>query len=134
MKRKCMQTSRCHQHWFQTNWTYHLSPHYFNGSKIIVTAFKYISEQTMPKLSVNFGSHISQDFHKNHYLGPVCNFGFTAPQYSDKCLSNLPLKCLVFLTDNTHRNLGIILAIIRFTLWLVCLEPVTKCWWRSIIK
>ena len=46
----------------------------------IVTAFKYILEETMPKLLVNFGNHISQDSHKNQYSGPVCNLGFTAPQ------------------------------------------------------
>ena len=49
-----VQTSRCHWHWFQTNWTYHFSPRYFNGIKI-VTAFKCIFEETMSKLSVNFG-------------------------------------------------------------------------------
>ena len=38
----------------------------------------------MPKLSVNFGNRISQDSHKNQYSGPICNSGFTAPQYSDK--------------------------------------------------
>ena len=54
-----MQTSRFHWHWFQTNWTYHFSPCYFNGIKI-VTAFKCYFKETMPKLSVNFGNHNSQ--------------------------------------------------------------------------
>ena len=84
----CMQTSHCIWHWFQTNWTYHFSPRYFNGIKI-VTALKCIFEETMPKLSVNFGNHISQDSHKNQYPGPVCNFGSAAPQYGDECWSNL---------------------------------------------
>ena len=68
-----MQTSRCHWHWFQTNWTYYFSPCYFNGIKI-ATAFKCIFEETMQKLSVNFGNHISQDSH-NQYHGPVRNYG-----------------------------------------------------------
>ena len=55
------------------------SPRYFNGTKI-VTAFKCIFEEIIPKLSVNFGNHISQDSHKKKYRGPVCNFGFTEPQ------------------------------------------------------
>ena len=54
-------------------------PRYFNGIKI-VTAFKCIFEETMPKMLVNFGNHISQDSHKNQYSSPVCNFGFTVPQ------------------------------------------------------
>ena len=99
------------------------SPRYFNGIKI-VTAFKYIFEETMPKLSVNFENHVSQDSHKNQYPGPVCNFGFTAPQYSDKYWSNLPLKCHIVLIGNTHKIYCITCAIIWFTLWLVCLEPV----------
>ena len=51
----------------------------------IATAFKCTFEETMPKLSVNFGNDISRDSHKNQYPGPICNFGFTASQYSDKC-------------------------------------------------
>ena len=39
----------------------------FNGMKI-VTVFKCIFEETVPKLSVNFGNHISQDSHKNHFF------------------------------------------------------------------
>ena len=77
--------------------SYHFPPRYFNGIEL-VTAFKCIFEETMPKLSVNFGNHISQDSHKNQYPGSVCNFGFTASQYSDRCWSNLPLKCHIFLT------------------------------------
>ena len=98
-----MQMSRCHWHWFYTNWTYHFSPRYFNGIKI-ATAFKYIFKDTMPKLSVNFGNHISQDSHKNQYPGPICNFGFTASLYGDKCWSNLPLQCRIFRIDNTLRS------------------------------
>ena len=48
------------------------------------TAFKYIFEETVPKLSVNFGYHNSQDPHKNQYYGHVLNFYFMEPQYSDK--------------------------------------------------
>ena len=59
-------------------------PHFFSGMKI-VTAFKCIFEETKPKLSVNFGNLNSQDFHKNQYPSPICNFGFTEPQYSEKC-------------------------------------------------
>ena len=91
-----MQTSRCHWHWFQTKWTYHFSPRYFNGIKM-VTYFKCIFEEIMPKLSVNFVNHISLDSHKNQYPFPVCNFGFTVSQYSDKCWLDLPLLCRIFL-------------------------------------
>ena len=42
---------------------------YFNGTKT-VTASECIFEETMPKLSVNLGNHISQDSHKNKYPGP----------------------------------------------------------------
>ena len=51
----------------------------------IGTAFKCIFEETMRKLSVNFGNRSSQESHKNQYPGPVLNFGFTEPQYSDRC-------------------------------------------------
>ena len=40
----------------QTNGTYHFSTRYFNGIMIAVV-FKCIFEETMPKLSVNFGNH-----------------------------------------------------------------------------
>ena len=86
----------------------------------------------MPKLSVNLGNHISQNSHKNQYPGPVCNFCFTASKYSDKCWSNLPLKYHIFLIGNTHRSYCITCTIIWFMLWLVCLEPVTVCWWGRI--
>ena len=42
-------------------------------------------EEAVPKLSVNFGNRNSQDSHKDQYPGPVLNFGFTEPQYSDNC-------------------------------------------------
>ena len=62
----------------------HFSLRYLNGIKI-ETALKCIFEATMPKFSVNFGNNISQDSHKNRYPGTVCNFSFTASQYSEKC-------------------------------------------------
>ena len=96
-----MQTSRFHWHWFQTNWTRHFSPRYSNGIKV-GTAFKRIFEEIVSKLSVNFGNRNSQDSHKNWYPNPVLNFGFTEPKYSDKCCSNLPLKCHIFTIGNTH--------------------------------
>ena len=73
-------------------------------STLIVTAFKCILEETMPNLSGNFGNQNPQDSHKNQSPDPVCNFGFTEPQYSDKCWSNLPLKCHIFLIGNTNRS------------------------------
>ena len=88
------------------------SPRYFIGSKI-ATAFKCSFEETMPKLSVNFDSH------KNQYPSPVCNFGFTALQYSDKCWINLLLQCRIFLIGIIHRSYCITCAIIRFMLWLL---------------
>ena len=39
----------------------------------------------LQQMSVNFGNRISQNSHKNQYPGPVCKFGFTEPQYSDRC-------------------------------------------------
>ena len=80
----CMQTSYCHWHWGQTNLTYHFSLRYFNGIEI-VTAFKCIFEETIPKLSVDFGNYFSQHSHKNRYLGShLCKLRtfkkfFTAP-------------------------------------------------------
>ena len=94
-----MQTSRCIWYWFQTNWIYHFSPRYFNGIKI-VTAFKCIFEETVPKLSFNFRNHNSQDSHLIQYPGPVFNFGFMEAQYND----NLPLKCRIFPIGNTYRS------------------------------
>ena len=88
-----------------------------NGS--IVTPCKCSFKEIVPKLSVNFGNRVSQDSHKNQYPGPDCNFGFTVPQYSDKCWSNLPLKCHIFLIGNAHRSYCITYAIIRCMLWLV---------------
>ena len=99
-------------HWFQTNWTYYFSPCYFNGIKIEI-ALKCIFEETVPKLSENFGNSNSQDSHKNQYPGPVLNLGFTEPQHCDKSWLNMPPKCYIFPIDNTHR---IISAIIRFML------------------
>ena len=93
--------SRFYWHWFQTNWTHQLSPGYYSGMKI-GTAFKYLFEETMPKLSVSFRNYNSQDSHKNQYPGPVLNFGFTEPQYSDKLWSNLLRKCHIFTIGNTH--------------------------------
>ena len=87
----------------------------------------------MPKLTVNFGNPISKDSHKNQYPNPICNFGFTAPQYSDKCWLNLP-KCLIFLIGNTHRSFSITCAITWLMLRLVCLEPVTTCRCGSILN
>ena len=84
---------------------------YFIGVKI-GTAFKCIFEETLPKLSVNFGNHNSQDSHKN----PVLNFSFTEPQCSDKCWSKLPLKCHIFAIGNIHRRYCITSMIIRFML------------------
>ena len=56
----------------------------------IVTASKCTFEETMPKLSVNFGNHISQDSHNNQYSAPVCNFGFTVQQMLIKFAAELP--------------------------------------------
>ena len=86
-----MQTSRCHWHWFQTKWTYHFSPSYFNGI-IIVTAFKCIFEETMLKWLVNFGNHISQDYHKTNIQVPSVISVLLHQNTVTKCLSNLPLK------------------------------------------
>ena len=44
------------------------SPRYFNGIKIV--AVFTIFEETVPKLSVNFGNHSLQDFHKNPISPP----------------------------------------------------------------
>ena len=37
----------------------------------IITNFKCIFEEIVPKLSVNFGNHNLQDSHKNQYPSPV---------------------------------------------------------------
>ena len=125
-----MQTSRCHWHWFQTNWTYHFSPRYFNGIKI-VTAFK---KCILKQLCHNCKPILEIVSHKNQYHDPVCNSGFTEPQYSDICWSNLLLKYHVLLIGNTHISNCITSAIIRFILWLVCLEPISRCWNDCIVE
>ena len=51
---------------FKQNRTYHFIACYFNGNKI-VTAFKYSFEETIPKLKVNCGNHISLDLHKVYF-------------------------------------------------------------------
>ena len=107
------------------------SPRYVSGIKI-VTAFKCIFDKAMPKLSVSFRNHISQDSHKNQYPGPTCNFGFTSFQNSGKCWSNFRWSAISF-SLVTHRSYWITCAVIRFMLWLVCLEPATTCWRGSII-
>ena len=120
-----MQMSSCHWHWCQTNRTYHFSPRYFNGIKIVST-FKYIFEETMPKLSVNFGIKSC----------PICNFGFTAPQYSDKCWPNLQLKqkCHIFTYLYTQK-LGLLYHLRNHPIHdLVGLESVTTFWGGSMIK
>ena len=47
----------------------------------IVTAFKCIFEEAVPKLLVNFGNHNSRDSHNNRSPSPVWNFGFTDQIY-----------------------------------------------------
>ena len=94
-----------HYHWFQANFT--------------LFQWECSFEETMPKLLVNFENHISQDSQKNLYPGPDYYFSFTAPKYSDKCWSNLPLNYHIFLISNIHRNYSITCAIIRFMLWSV---------------
>ena len=44
-----------------------------------------MKQPLITKLSVNFGNRSSSDSHKNQYPGPDLNFGFTEPQYGDKC-------------------------------------------------
>ena len=128
-----LQTLHCHWHCFQTNWAYHFLHVVSIGIKI-VTALKCIFKETMPKLSENFGNHISQDSHKNQYPGHLCNFGFTAPQCGDKCWSNLLLKCYIFLIGNTHRRYCYHLRDHPIHALVACLEPVTTCCCGSKIK
>ena len=86
----------------------------------------------MRKKSVNLD--ISQDSHKNQYPSPICNFGSFEPQYSDKCWSNLLLKCHNF-SLVTHTVVAVLPAWSSdSSVWLVCVEPVTMCWCDSIIK
>ena len=77
------------------------SPRYPNGIKNW-TAFKWKFEETVPKSSVNSRDGNSQDSHNSQYPDPVLNFGFTGPQYSDKCWLNLRLNCYIFTTGKTH--------------------------------
>ena len=55
------------------------SSRYPNGIKKNYTAFKRKFEETVPKLLANSGNCNSQDSHKNYYLDPVLNVGFTEP-------------------------------------------------------
>ena len=99
-----VQTSLFHWHCFQTNWMYHFSPCYFNGIKI-VTAFKCIFEETVPKLSVNFGNHSSQDSHKNNLparsgISVLRNHNTVTNLYQICCWSAISFP-LVTHTDDT---------------------------------
>ena len=53
-------------------------------------------------MSVNSGNPNSQDSHKNTYPDPVFNFGFTEPQYSEKCWSYFRLNYIIFTIGKTH--------------------------------
>ena len=104
-----MQTSRFPPwRWFQTNWARHFFSTLFQWDKNILLLNVYLKK--LPKLSVHFGNRNSQGS-QNQYPDPVLNFGFTEPQYSDKCWSichwntiSLPLE------KHTHK----ISMIIRF--------------------
>ena len=92
------------------------SPRYPNGINNR-TAFKCKSEETVSKLSVNSGNRNSQDSHKHQYPDLVLNFGFTEPQYSNKCLLNLRLNCYFFTIGNTlTEDQHLVVMIIRFML------------------
>ena len=111
-----------HFHWhrFQTEWKRHFSPRYFNGVKI--GTLKCIFEETVPKLSVNFGNRNSQDSHKNRYLNPVLNFSFTAPQYSNKCdsLSQNEHKVAIAAFQNYYTFKFLIMKALK---WYVGIAP-----------
>ena len=51
------------------------------------------------KFSTSYLPRLSQELHL------VCNFSFTASQYSDKYWSNLLLQCHIFLIGNTQKIL-----------------------------
>ena len=102
-----------------------------NGIKI-VTAFKCILGETMPKLSVNYVLQ-DPDSHRNQYPGPVtCNFSFlhhnTVTNVDQICSWSamaFPLvthtKLLNHLRDHPiHALVGLF-------------EPITTCWNGSII-
>ena len=78
-------------------------------------------EETMPKMSVKFfGNHFSQDSHKNQYSGPVCNFGFTAPQYSEnQYRTNVTVKMRL---DKLPLPLNF-----EHYLWVLVLHIITCC-------
>ena len=109
------------------------SPHYFNEIKIATACFQVHFWKNYAKIVSRFWKSYLRRLSQEPISQSVCNFGFTASQYSDKCWSNLPLLWRIFLIGNTQRGYWITCAIIRFMLWLVCLEPATTCWLWSII-
>ena len=94
-----MRTSRCDWHCYQTNWMYYFLKIISLG--LNCNCFQVHFWGNYAKIANNFRNHISQDSiisHKNQYPSPVCNFSFTAPHYSDKCL----IKFATF-SDRIHK-------------------------------
>ena len=122
----------CRWHWFQTKLIVHFLPH-FNGIKF-VTSSKCILEETGSKLVIKIEYVNFQDSHKYQYPAPVCFFFFFClhePPYSDICCSKLPLTFHMFHIGNTNTYL---LCNDTIHALVVCLEPMSMCWCRNIIK
>ena len=98
-------------------------PRYFNGIKI-VTAFKRIFEETLPKLSVNFGNHISQ--------ATLIRTNIPAPSVISVFCTTIQWQMLIkFAAEMPY------LFMLPYHLCnhpIYALEPVTTCWYGSKIK
>ena len=89
------------------------------GFKLQLLSSAFLKE--LCHLSVNFGTHISQDSHKNQYPGPVCNFALlhhnTVTNVDQICRSSVVSFSLVIHTQKLLDH--VTCAIILFILWLV---------------
>ena len=66
------------------------------------TAFKCIVKETVPKWQYIFESVTYKTLTRTNMGRSVLNFGFTEPQKSNKCWSNLLRKCHIFTIGKIH--------------------------------
>ena len=110
------------------------SSRYFNGIKI-VTTFKCIFEATVPKLLVNFGNHNSQDSQRTNIPAPFEISVLLKYNTETNVHQIWRWSATSFSLVYTQRKYYCITCtVIQFMPFWVCLEPVTTCWYDSIIK
>ena len=100
--------------------TYQFSPRNFDGIKIITTF------TCMSKLSVNLGITSHKTLTRTSIAIPSV-ISVLLHHNTVTMLIQFATKCHIFLIGNTKKCDCITCEVIRFMLWLVCLEPLTAC-------